>query len=318
MTVADIRALLGMPGEEIGTVPGKATGKAFLRLAGYADADRESIVFAQGSAELAEALKSDAGLILVPRDAALDAAQVSSAVNERMMAVDHPKLAFALVGQWFERFRQAEVHPSATIATDVALGKNTSVGAGAVIEDGAVLGEGCVIASNVTIYGCVRLGDRVVVQAGAVLGAMGFGYVRRQDGSHVRFPQQGTVRIGSDVEIGANTTIDRGALGETVIGDGTKIDNLVHIGHNCVVGKNVLIAAQVGISGSTVIGDGAVLAGQVGLGDHVNIGPGVVLGGQGGVFPGKTLAGAGELFAGTPAEPVKDYLRGLARVRRLK
>jgi len=135
---------------------------------------------------------------------------------------------------------------------------------------------------------------------------------------YVRFPQQGTLVIDDDVEIGASTTIDRGALGETRVGGGTKIDNLVHIGHNCVIGKNVVIAAQVGISGSTTVGDGAVLAGQVGLGDHVAIGPGVILGGQGGVFPGKTLTGPGEMFGGTPAEPVREYLRGLAKVRRLK
>jgi UDP-3-O-[3-hydroxymyristoyl] glucosamine N-acyltransferase len=156
------------------------------------------------------------------------------------------------------------------------------------------------------------------VQAGAVLGSMGFGYVRGSDGRYVRFPQQGRLVIEDDVEIGANTTIDRGALGETRIGRGTKIDNLVHIGHNCSIGCDVVIAAQVGISGSTVVGDGAVLAGQVGLGDHVNVGPGVILGGQGGVFPGKTVNGPGEMFAGTPAEPVKEYLKGLARVRRLK
>ena len=124
--------------------------------------------------------------------------------------------------------------------------------------------------------------------------------------------------IENDVEIGANTTIDRGALGETRIGRGTKIDNLVHIAHNCVIGKNVVIAAQVGISGSCVIEDGVVMAGQVGLGDHVTIGPGVILGGASGVFPHKRLEGPGEMFMGVPAEPVKEYLKSLARVRRLK
>jgi UDP-3-O-[3-hydroxymyristoyl] glucosamine N-acyltransferase len=134
----------------------------------------------------------------------------------------------------------------------------------------------------------------------------------------VLFPQQGVLVIEDDVEIGANTTIDRGALGETRIGKGTKIDNQVHIGHNCVIGKNVVIAAQVGISGSCTIGDGVVMAGQVGLGDHVTIGPGVILGGASGVFPGKTLTGPGQMFMGVPAEPLKEYLKGVARVRRLK
>jgi UDP-3-O-[3-hydroxymyristoyl] glucosamine N-acyltransferase len=281
-----------------------------MRLAAAADADEQSIVFAAG--ELAAALASGAGLVLANISSASESADV------RVLGVDDPKLAFARVGDWFGQFRERSVDAAAHVAAGALLEKDCAVGPGTVIEDGAQLGERCEIAGNVTIYGCVRLGDRVVVQAGAVLGAMGFGYVRGRDGAYTRFPQQGTLVIEDDVEIGANTTIDRGALGETRIGRGTKIDNLVHIGHNCVIGKNVVIAAQVGISGSTKVGDGAVLAGQVGLGDHVTIGPGVILGGQGGVFPGKTLNGAGELFSGTPAEPVKDYLRGIAKVRRLK
>jgi UDP-3-O-[3-hydroxymyristoyl] glucosamine N-acyltransferase len=282
--------------------------RSFARLSAYDDAAPDSIIFAQDDDALAKALTSDAGLILAPLNAAND--------DARLLRVKHPKHVFALCGQWFDSFQAGEVHPHATV--EGSIGAGTSVGAGSTIAKGARIGEHCRIDANVTIYGCVTLGDRVVVQAGAVLGAMGFGYVRGADGTHVRFPQQGSLAIEDDVEIGANTTIDRGALGETRIGSGTKIDNLVHIGHNCVVGKNVVIAAQVGISGSTTIGDGAVLAGQVGLGDHVNIGPGVILGGQGGVFPGKTVSGPGELFAGTPAEPVKDYLRGLAKLRRLK
>ncbi len=165
----------------------------------------------------------------------------------------------------------------------------------------------------------VELGSRVIVQAGAVLGSTGFGYVRhRTTGEYILFPQQGRLIVEDDVEIGANTTIDRGALGETRIGKGTKIDNLVQIGHNCRIGQHVVIASQVGISGSCVIEDGAILAGQVGLGDHVTIGRGVILGGQGGVYPGKTVTGEGEMFAGTPAEPVRDFLKTMAKVRRLK
>jgi UDP-3-O-[3-hydroxymyristoyl] glucosamine N-acyltransferase len=285
-------------------------GRVFARVSGYADAGADSIVFAQDAAALESALASGAGLILAHGGAGVE--------DARVFAVKHPKHAFALVGRWLDGFRVAEVHASAVVDEGAVVGAGTAVGACCVIERGAVVGEGCSLGSNVTIYGCVTIGDRVVVQAGAVLGAMGFGYVRGEDGSYVRFPQQGTLVVEDDVEIGANTTIDRGALGETRIGSGTKIDNLVHIGHNCLIGKNVVIAAQVGISGSTTVGDGAVLAGQVGLGDHVVIGPGVILGGQGGVFPGKTVMGAGEMFGGTPAEPVKDYLRGLAKVRRLK
>jgi UDP-3-O-[3-hydroxymyristoyl] glucosamine N-acyltransferase len=193
------------------------------------------------------------------------------------------------------------------------------IGAGAVVEADVTLGDDVSIASGATVLRGVEIGSRVVVQAGAVLGATGFGYVRSaKTGEYLLFPQQGKLVIEDDVDIGANTTIDRGALGETRIGCGTKIDNLVHIGHNCRIGKNVVIAAQVGISGSCVVEDGAVLAGQVGISDHCHIGPGVILGGQAGVFRGKSVDGPGEVFAGTPAEPIKEYLKSMARVRRLK
>jgi UDP-3-O-[3-hydroxymyristoyl] glucosamine N-acyltransferase len=166
----------------------------------------------------------------------------------------------------------------------------------------------------VTIYAGTVLGDRVVVQAGAVLGSTGFGYVRSAEtGEYLIFPQQGRLVVEDDVEIGANTTIDRGALGETRIGRGTKIDNLVHIGHNCVIGKNVIIAAQTGISGSSVVEDGAILGGQVGIGEHATVGAGVILGGGAGVLSGKKMRGPGEVFWGRPARPLKEYLRDLAR-----
>jgi len=178
------------------------------------------------------------------------------------------------------------------------------------------IGSGSEIGARVTIYAGTVLGDRVVVQAGAVLGSTGFGYVRSvETGEYLIFPQQGKLVIEDDVEIGANTTIDRGALGETRIGRGTKIDNLVHIGHNCVIGKNVIIAAQTGISGSSVVEDGAILGGQVGIGEHVNVGPGVILGGGAGVLSGKKMRGPGEVFWGRPARPLKEYLRDLARLK---
>jgi UDP-3-O-[3-hydroxymyristoyl] glucosamine N-acyltransferase len=159
----------------------------------------------------------------------------------------------------------------------------------------------------------------VVVHAGAVLGADGFGYVRdRTNGEYTQFPQQGTLVIEDDVEIGANTTIDRGALEETRIARGTKLDNLIHIGHNCHIGRNVVIAAQTGISGSSAVGDGAILGGQVGMGDHAMVGPGVILGGQAGILPRKKLLGPGIVFWGTPAKPVRQYLKELAMLARLK
>jgi len=302
MRMKDVCGLLGLVAGE--------DERVFTRLAGYADAGPEAIVFAVDEASLAKALASVAGLILAP-------VGVGDA-SERVLAVKNPKHAFALCGRWLDGFVAAVIHPSAVIDESASVGRGTSVGACGVIEKGAVVGENCSIGSNVTIYSCTTIGDRVVVQAGAVLGGMGFGYVRGEDGSYVRFPQIGRLVIEDDVEIGANTTIDRGALGETRIGRGTKIDNQVHIGHNCTIGRDVVIAAQVGISGSCVVGDGVVMAGQVGLGDHVTIGPGVILGGASGVFPGKRLEGPGQMFMGVPAEPLKEYLKSLARVRRLK
>jgi UDP-3-O-[3-hydroxymyristoyl] glucosamine N-acyltransferase len=268
----------------------------------------ECVVFAEDERSLAAALASGAGLILAWRGAASE--------DVRVVDVDDPRYAFAVCARELGRGEGKTV--SEEVRAERLERGGTRVHASAVIEDGAVVGDGCVIGPHVTVYGCVRMGERVVVQAGAVLGAKGFGYVRGKDGAYVLFPQQGLLVIEDDVEIGANTTIDRGALGETRIGRGTKIDNQVHIGHNCVIGKNVVIAAQVGISGSCTVGDGVVMAGQVGLGDHVTIGPEVILGGASGVFPGKTLIGPGQMFMGVPAEPLKEYLKSVARVRRLK
>ena len=170
----------------------------------------------------------------------------------------------------------------------------------------------------------LRCGNRVIVHAGAVLGADGFGYVRdEKTGAYTQFPQQGTLLIEDDVEIGANTTIDRGALKQTRIGRGTKTDNLVHVGHNCEIGEDVILVTGVGISGSCTVGNGAVIAGQVGIGDHAHIGPGVILGGQAGVLSGKTVTNEGmgvkpgTVLWGTPARPLKQVLREMAVLARL-
>jgi UDP-3-O-[3-hydroxymyristoyl] glucosamine N-acyltransferase len=180
------------------------------------------------------------------------------------------------------------------------------------------IGRECLIYPQVTIYAGTTLGEWVTVHAGAVLGSDGFGYVRDpESGRYEKFPQVGRLVIEDDVEIGANTTIDRGALDETRIGRGTKIDNLVHIGHNCRLGENVVIAAQTGLSGSIVIENDVVLGGQVGIGEHARIEEGVMLGGQGGVLPNKVLRGKGVAFWGTPAQPVRQYLKQLAALARL-
>jgi UDP-3-O-[3-hydroxymyristoyl] glucosamine N-acyltransferase len=302
-TAAEIAALLGVE---------TASNTVVSRVSGIDTSGEDAVVFAVDAASLNAALASRAGLILARRDAETS--------DNRVLKVRDPKYAFAVCGAALSVPENGPlVHPNASIDASAAIGVGTRVGAGAVIEANAVVGAGCSIGSRVTVCAGATLGDRVVVLPGAVLGSTGFGYVRNPEtGEYRLFPQQGSLVIEDDVEIGANTTIDRGALGETRIGRGTKIDNQIHIGHNCIIGKNVVIAAQVGISGSCVVGDGVVMAGQVGLGDHVTIGPGVILGGASGVFPMKHLEGPGQLFMGVPAEPIKDYLKSLARVRRLK
>ena len=165
-----------------------------------------------------------------------------------------------------------EVHPSAVVERVCAGAAGTSIGPGAVVMKREGPGQGVRDRPERDDSTRRQIGDRVHVQAGAVLGGKGFGYARNAEtGEYLLFPQQGTLVIEDDVEIGANTTIDRGALGETRIGSGTKIDNLVHIGHNCVIGRNVIIAAQTGISGSSVVEDGAILGGQVGIGEHATL-----------------------------------------------
>ena len=226
------------------------------------------------------------------------------------------------------------IDASAVIEREAALGEGVSVGACAVIGRGAVIGAfsrieagavvcelaeigaHCRVYPRVVVYPRTKIGDRVVVHAGAVLGADGFGYVRdRETGAYTQFPQQGTLVIEDDVEIGANATIDRGALSETRIRRGVKIDNLVHVGHNCDIGEDVVIAALVGISGSSTVGKGAVLAGQVGIGDHAHVGPGVILGGQAGVLSGKTVTTTGTVLWGTPAKPLREIPEGIGYFR---
>jgi UDP-3-O-[3-hydroxymyristoyl] glucosamine N-acyltransferase len=232
------------------------------------------------------------------------------------------------------------VHPSAVVGADVELGKGVTVGPCAVVGDGARIGAGTRIEAGASIGEGVRIGEhcriypravlypgttlrnRVVVHSGAVLGADGFGYVRdSKTGAYTQFPQQGTLLLEDDVEIGANSTVDRGALKETRIGRGTKIDNLVHVGHNCDLGENVILVALTGISGSSSVGDGAVIAGQVGIGDHVQIGPGVILGGQAGVFSVSKVSNEGltpgRVLYGTPARPLRQVLREQATLARL-
>jgi UDP-3-O-[3-hydroxymyristoyl] glucosamine N-acyltransferase len=313
LTPTRIAALAGLepPPPSISGAP------PITRVSAISEATPNTLVFAQDEPSLTAAIASAAGLILAP--ASLASTHPDAHPDPRILPVASPKYTFALCARHLAQEAPAGIHPTASVDPTATHGQRLRVGALAIIEADVILGDDVTIGAGAKILRGTRIGSRVVIQPGAVLGSTGFGYVRHPStGEYILFPQQGTLVLEDDVEIGANTTIDRGALGETRIGQGTKIDNLVQIGHNCRIGRNVIIASQVGISGSTTIEDGVIMAGQVGLGDHVTIGPNVILGGQSGVYPGKTLTGPHELFAGTPAEPVRDFLKSLARLRRLK
>ena len=296
------------------TFAGEFGQREVTRVSGLADADAGSLVFATDAETLTIATASGAGAILAPLRLREDAGDGGLCV----VFVNDARFAFAVAAKRLRPRREGgEVHTSVVLGEGVRLGAGCWIGPGCVIGDGVELGAGCELGGRVTIYPGTRLGARVVVQAGAVLGSTGFGYARNgATGAYVLFPQQGTLVIEEDVEIGANATIDRGALGETRIGAGTKIDNLVHIGHNCTIGRNVIVAAQTGISGSSVVEDGAILGGQVGIGEHATVGKGVILGGGAGVLSGKKMRGEGQVFWGRPARPLREYLRDLARLRR--
>ena len=329
-------------GELIEKLGGKlAQGSPELNIAGVNSIESPhctELVFAENEASAAEALASAAAaVVLKPLAAEIYAPHFSIAVIES----DHPKLWFARAAKQLQSEPPCErVHSTATIGKEVALGGQVTVGANAVIGDnvivgertrieaGAVVGEGvrigdrCIIYPRVVIYPNTWIGNRVIVHAGAVLGADGFGYVRDPaTGAYTQFPQQGGLIIEDDVEIGANCTVDRGALGATRVRRGAKFDNLVHVGHNCDIGEDAILVALTGISGSSTIGKGAILAGQVGIGDHVHVGPGVILGGQAGVFSGKTVTNEGlkpgTVHWGTPARPLQQVLREQATLARL-
>jgi UDP-3-O-[3-hydroxymyristoyl] glucosamine N-acyltransferase len=328
-------AAIGEIAELIGA-PAPVAAYEILRVSSIEAATPATLVFATDAATLEAALNSPAGAILtraalMAPSALGEASPTFDPFDPRLLPVADPRYAFALAarflrsqessaresGESVSRASAPRIHPTAVLGKSVQLGRGTSIGPHAVLGDGVVLGDDCEVLAHVTIYAGTVLGNRVLVQAGAVLGSTGFGYARNAaTGEYLAFPQQGTLAIEDDVEIGANTTIDRGALGETRIGTGTKIDNLVHIAHNCVVGRNVIIAAQTGISGSSVIEDGAILGGQVGLGEHAHVGPGVILGGGAGVLSHKKVRGPGEVFWGRPARPLKQYLRDLAKLSR--
>lgn len=205
------------------------------------------------------------------------------------------------------------IGPYAVVGDGASLGNRATVGAHVVIGEGVTVGDDCQLFPHVTLYPGARLGDRVIAHAGVRIGSDGYGYVFAE-GAHRKIPHVGRCLVGDDVEIGANSTIDRGSIDDTVIGAGTKIDNLVQIGHNCVVGKLCLVMSQVGLAGTTRVGDGCVLAGQVGVAGHLVIGDAARVGAQAGVFGDIP---AGETWSGYPARPHRESLRASAALFRL-
>ena len=321
MTVAELAALVSGVVEGDGTLT--LTGVQSLEAATAMD-----LSFVASRKAAAAAASSLAGCLLVPP-------QWPEGAGRTVIRVDDPRACFARLIRVLKPARAAVagVHPSAIVVSPellgagVSIGPNVVIGEGSAIGEGSTIGVGCVIGNNVTIgpgamlhakvtiYDEVRIGARVVLHSGVVLGADGFGFAMT-GAKWEKFPQVGIVVIGDDVEVGANSCIDRAALGQTVIGDGTKLDNMVHIGHNCQIGKHVVIAAQTGLSGAVSVGDYAVIGGQVGVGDKARIESKAVVGSGGGILPSKIVR-AGTPVWGTPARPLKEYLEILANMNRL-
>jgi len=299
------------------------SGVAPLESAGAADV---AFVGSRKAAQQAES--SAAGCLIVPEE-------WPSPSHRTVIRAPEPRTAFARAMNRFYPTAELKpgIHPTAVIGSQVELGTlvyvgphavigdnsrigvATGIGAGCVIGKRVSIGEGCVLQANVTVYDNVDIGRSVILHSGAVIGADGFGYVMEHDRWH-KFPQVGRVEIGDFVEIGANSCVDRAALGVTSIGEGTKLDNMVHVAHNCRIGRHVVVAAQTGFSGGVVVEDYAVIGGQVGIGDKARIESRAVLGSGCGVLTSKIVR-SGETVWGTPARPLKTHLEQLANLARL-
>jgi UDP-3-O-[3-hydroxymyristoyl] glucosamine N-acyltransferase len=298
------------------------------RVASLADAKELEIAFLEDEKHIDSALSTKASCLIVPDG-------LSGLEGKCLISVARPKLAFALIAELLHPHekRQPSIHPMAVVASGAKLDARVFIDAHAAVGEGARVGEGtqilhgasigknviigsdCIIHPNVVLYDDVKIGDRVILHASVVIGADGFGYVPDEKNALHKFPQIGTVVIEDDVEIGAGSCVDRGALGETRIGRGSKIDNLVQIAHNVRIGERVVIAAQTGISGSTIIEDDAVIGGQVGLGDHAHVQSGAVIGSKAGILPGKIVRKG--VWWGIPVQPLEDYKRLNAHMNRL-
>lgn len=309
VSVAELAKLLELPYQGEGP-------RVLTRVSSWEDADASTLIFLDG--------KSPAAGATLPGGCVIAQPDIASPSWTAILS-QNPKLDFARAANLLlPRPRGTGVrHPTATVEAGATLGPDVDLAAGVVVCAGAhvsrgcilhagvvigggcVVGEDCILHPRVVLYPGAQLGNRVSVHSGTVIGGDGFGYVF--DGrEQVKFPQVGGVIIEDDVEIGCNTTIDRGSLGTTRIRAGAKIDNLVQIGHNVDIGRAVVIAAQTGISGSTVIEDFAVIGGQVGFGDHARVESGAIIGSKAGVLPGKIVRG-GEVYWGVPVRPLREY-----------
>ena len=297
-----------------------------LRPAGIEQAQAGELTFFVNPKYAAELRRTGASAVILGERA--------EAAPCAMLRTANPYLAFARAVELLARRPSAEpgihklasVAPTATVAADASIGPFVSVGSGArigarsvlyphvTIGDEAVIGDDCVVHARVSVRERVTIGNRVVIQDGAVIGSDGFGFAHQADGTHYKIPQVGGVIVEDEVEIGANTTIDRPAVGETRIGAGSKIDNLVQVAHGVTIGRNVLLAAQVGIAGSTTIEDSVTLAGQVGVAGHLTVGKGAIASAQTGI-PNSVDAGA--FVSGYPAIDNRDWLKASAVFRRL-
>lgn len=296
------------------------SGAAALDKAGACE-----LSFVANEKAAAQAAASAAGCLIVPPDFANPGGRTvircanPRAAFARAVSRLHPETKppagihpTAVLGAEVECGPEVSIGPLAVIGEGSRIGRGTVIGAGTVIGRRVMIGEECRLHANVTVYDDVDIGDRVILHSGCVIGADGFGFALEGD-RYQKFPQVGRVWIASDVEIGANSCVDRAALGVTWIGEGTKLDNLVHIAHNCRIGRHVVIAAQTGLSGGVVVEDYAVIGGQVGIGDKARIETRAVLGSGCGVLTSKVIR-AGQVVWGTPARPLKEYLELLANL----
>ncbi len=305
-------------------------GDDSVELQGVAAPERAGpldLIYVEAPKNTVRASASEALCVIAPAGVAVS--------GKTILRHAHPKVAFAKAASLLlERTPIASgIHPTAIVAPlarvapsssigpyavigeDVHVGDGTQIGAHCVFGAGCWIGANCRIHPRVTLYGGVRVGDRVEIHAGAVLGADGFGFVFGE-GRYWKFPQAGIVEIGDDVEIGANTTIDRGSLDDTRIAEGVKLDNLVHVGHNVQIGSHTVIAAQTGISGSSVLGSHVVVGGQVGIADHCTLEDRAIAGAQAGIPTGKTIRG-GQTVWGTPAREIGKFKETYAWYARL-